>query len=132
MHKFMHARMVREHSGPQSSQLAEPLWTDPGLKSGVSVRELISTSKKKKKKRRRGMNGRTFSQKSSQARKKPPLSPCVVCTDVCTHTRAHTHTHTHAHTQILHYLVSTDHRHIAEQLNAHSNRIICNIKVHVR
>ena len=32
----------------QSSQLAEPLWTDPGLKSGISVRELISTQKKKK------------------------------------------------------------------------------------
>ena len=31
----------------QSSQLAEPLWTDPGLKSGISVRELISTLKKK-------------------------------------------------------------------------------------
>ena len=27
----------------QSSQLAEPLWTDPGLKNGISVRELIST-----------------------------------------------------------------------------------------
>ena len=33
----------------QSSQLAEPVWTDPGLKSGITVRELISTSKKKKK-----------------------------------------------------------------------------------
>ena len=32
----------------QSSQLAEPLWTDPGLKSGISVRELVFTSKKKK------------------------------------------------------------------------------------
>ena len=31
----------------QSSQLAEPLSTDPGLKSGSSVRELISTLKKK-------------------------------------------------------------------------------------
>ena len=31
----------------QSSQLAEPLWIDPGLKSGISVRELISTLKKK-------------------------------------------------------------------------------------
>ena len=31
-----------------SSQLAEPLWTDPGLKSGISVRQLISTLKKKK------------------------------------------------------------------------------------
>ena len=28
----------------QSSQLAEPLWTDPGLKSGFSLRELISTN----------------------------------------------------------------------------------------
>ena len=28
---------------PQSSQLAEPLWTDPGLESGISLRELIST-----------------------------------------------------------------------------------------
>ena len=38
--------LTRNSSGntrPQSSQLAEPLWTDRGLKSGVSVRELIST-----------------------------------------------------------------------------------------
>ena len=27
------------------SQLAEPLWTDPGIKSGISVYELISTLK---------------------------------------------------------------------------------------
>ena len=27
----------------QSSQLAEPLWTDPGQKSGISLHELIST-----------------------------------------------------------------------------------------
>ena len=33
---------------PQLSQLAEPLWTDPGTKNGISVRELISTKKKKK------------------------------------------------------------------------------------
>ena len=42
-----------------SSQLADPLWTDPGITSGISVRELISTEKKKK--RWRGTNGRTFS-----------------------------------------------------------------------
>ena len=29
-------------------QLTEPLWTDPGLKSGIGVHELISISKKKK------------------------------------------------------------------------------------
>ena len=28
------------------SQLTEPLWTDPGLKSGIGVRKLISTLKK--------------------------------------------------------------------------------------
>ena len=27
--------------------LGQPLWADPGLKSGISVRELISTLKKK-------------------------------------------------------------------------------------
>ena len=43
--------LLRNSSGNtrlQSSQLAEPLWTDPGLKSGISVHELISTLKKKK------------------------------------------------------------------------------------
>ena len=38
--------LTRNSSGntqPQSSQLAEPLWTDPGVKSGISVRVLIST-----------------------------------------------------------------------------------------
>ena len=45
----------------QSSQLAEPLWTDPGLKSGISVRKLISTLRQKeRKKHRQGMNFRTF------------------------------------------------------------------------
>ena len=36
---------------PQSSQLAEPLWTDSGIKSGISVCKLISTSKKEGKKK---------------------------------------------------------------------------------
>ena len=35
-----------------SHQLAGPLWTDPGVKSGISLCELISTSKKKKGKRK--------------------------------------------------------------------------------
>ena len=37
--------MVRSsgNTQPQSSQLAEPLWTDPGLKSEISTRELIYT-----------------------------------------------------------------------------------------
>ena len=46
--------LTRNSSGnirSQSSQLAESLWTDPGLKSGIIVRELISTFKKKKEKK---------------------------------------------------------------------------------
>ena len=41
----------------QSSQVAEPLCTDPGLKSGISVRELISKLKKKLKKREKKSAG---------------------------------------------------------------------------
>ena len=44
---------------PQLSQLTELLWTEPGLKSGISVHELISIQKKKK--CRWAMNGQTFS-----------------------------------------------------------------------
>ena len=57
--KRAHTQLVREHSAT-SSQLAEPLWTDTGLKSGISVHELISTWKK----RRRGLTGRTLSPNS--------------------------------------------------------------------
>ena len=41
---------IRTHDGtrPHSSQFAEPLWTNPGIKSGISVCKLISTKKKKK------------------------------------------------------------------------------------
>ena len=60
--------LTRNSSGntrSQSSQLVEPLWTDPGLKSGISVRELISTYKKTKQKAKRkaggGMNCQAFS-----------------------------------------------------------------------
>ena len=40
-----------QHAGntrSQSSQLAEPLWTDSGLKSRIRLRVLISAKKKKK------------------------------------------------------------------------------------
>ena len=43
-------KLTRNSSGntrSQSSQLAKPLWTDPGLNSGNSLRELISTLKQK-------------------------------------------------------------------------------------
>ena len=42
---YQRNELTRKSSGntrPQSSQLAEPLWTDPGVKSGISVHELIS------------------------------------------------------------------------------------------
>ena len=59
----------------------------PCKRNGISVHELISTSKKKKKKFRQGMNGQTFSEnpsKKQQQKKKPsppgkqmPLSPPI-------------------------------------------------------
>ena len=61
---------------PQSSQLAEPLWADPGIKSGISVREL-SSSKTKPKKAQAGNSN--FVPKSSQlARKKPAAPPLLI------------------------------------------------------
>ena len=39
---------------PQSSQLAEPLWTDPSLESRISGRELIYTLWKRSKKKKGG------------------------------------------------------------------------------
>ena len=62
---------TRNSSGntrPQSSELAESLWTDLGLKSGINVNELISTLKKQCS---RGMNGRTFSQNTRKRGKRP-------------------------------------------------------------
>ena len=64
--------LTRNSSGntrPQSSQLAGPLWTDPCLKSGISVRVLISTLKKKAQAQNEWSN---ILPKSLQVRKKPP------------------------------------------------------------
>ena len=58
--------LTRNSSGntrTQCSQLAEPLWTDPCVKSGISVHL-------KKKKPRQGMNGGTFSQNPRKRGKK--------------------------------------------------------------
>ena len=55
---------------PQSSQLAEQLWTDPGLNSGISVLDLISTKKQIDKAQARSKLSNILP-KSSQARKKP-------------------------------------------------------------
>ena len=49
---------------------AEPPWTDPGTKSGISVCELIYTSKKKKV--HPGIVRSNIFSNSSQAKKKPP------------------------------------------------------------
>ena len=51
--------LTRNSSGitwSQPSQLAEPLGTDSGLKSGISVHELISIKKRKKKRGRWGIS----------------------------------------------------------------------------
>ena len=50
-----------------SSQLTKPLWTGPGIKSGISVRELISTKKKKeRKKKKKNAGGELCSNTSPQ------------------------------------------------------------------
>ena len=70
--------LTRNSSGntrSQSSQLAEPLWTDPYVKSGISLRELIPTIKKKQKNSQAGNELSNVFPKSSHARKKPPPSP---------------------------------------------------------
>ena len=74
-------QLVREHSVTViwarlatvdwSSELAEPLWTDPGPNSGISVLELMSTLKKKKKEAQAGKELLNILHKSLQARKKP-------------------------------------------------------------
>ena len=66
-------RNLTGNTRPQSSQLAEPLWTDPGLKSGISVRDLLSTSKKKKK-AHAGNEWSNILPKFSLAREKPQPS----------------------------------------------------------
>ena len=75
--KWAHTQLVREHSATViSARWATVDWS--WHKSGISVRELISTKKKKRerdrgeKKLKRGINGRTFSQNSRKAKKKPP------------------------------------------------------------
>ena len=58
---------------PQSSQLAEPLWTDLSLKSGISVRKLIPPKQNKTKQTKNTQAGNELSNilpKSSHAREK--------------------------------------------------------------
>ena len=66
-------RNLSGNTRSQSSQLAEPPWTDLDLKNGISVRDLVST--KKKKKAQAGNELSNILPKSSQARKKPPPTP---------------------------------------------------------
>ena len=49
-------RNLSENIRLQSSHLAEPLWANPGLKSGIKVHELISTLRRIKKKRAQARN----------------------------------------------------------------------------
>ena len=70
-------QLVKEHSVTVVSA-PEPLWTDPGINSGINVRELISTSKKKKKAQAGNelsnilKNNIKNQTKISNARKNPP------------------------------------------------------------
>ena len=72
--------LTRNSSGkaqPQSPQLAESLWTDPGLKSGMGVLELISTVR-----RRRGLFHQNFSPKTLVCEEKAALRE-LLCIDWC-------------------------------------------------
>ena len=66
--KRTHTQLVREHS----VTVVEPLWTDSGLKSGISVCELISIKKKKRRKAQAGNKLLNILPKLSHVRKKPP------------------------------------------------------------
>ena len=67
----------QEKTLPQSSRLTEPLWIDPGLKSGISMHGLNSTLKKKKKRAQAGNESTNLPPQSLQARKKPQPPPLV-------------------------------------------------------
>ena len=60
---------------PQSSQLAEPLWTDPCLKSGVSMCELISTYQKMNNNNKKPAGWEEMVQHSPQNPSKQGMSP---------------------------------------------------------
>ena len=81
---------------PQSSQLAEPLWTDSGPKSGISVHELTSTLNNNNKKAQAGNEWLNSLPKFLQARKKPPQSSMTThnmpLNSICTN---HFHSLTH-------------------------------------
>ena len=68
-------KLTRNLSGnnrPQSTELARPLWTDPGIKSGTIERDPIATSEKEKgKKAQAGNELSSILPKSSHARKEP-------------------------------------------------------------
>ena len=71
--------LTRNTSGntrSQLSQLAEPLWTDPGQKSGMNVRELISTSMKRRKKLRPEPDHHQTCGQASGRRLLLPLTHC--------------------------------------------------------
>ena len=72
-------KLTRNSSGntrPQSSQLAELLWTDSGLRSGVSVRDLISSLNNNNNNNNKSQAGNGLSNilpEASRVRKKPCL-----------------------------------------------------------
>ena len=87
--KRAHTQLV-ENARPQSSRLAEPLWTDAGLKSGIGVRELVSTQKKNKNKGHAGIDPSSLAKNPCLRRKShhPHHHVCMyVCVCACTSAR---------------------------------------------
>ena len=79
------ARKLSGNIRPQSAQLVEPLWTDPGLRSGISVHELTSTQKQKQKtkKRKRGINGKHSQYYRKRGKKQNQKTPTTITTICC-------------------------------------------------
>ena len=81
---YLGNELTRNSSGNallQSSQLAEPLWIEPGLKGGIGVRELIYAQRERERERERDIHTHAH-----------------IYTHTYTHKHTYTHTHTHIHT----------------------------------
>ena len=103
LRKRVNTQLIRERSATVISvTLTQSLWSDPGQKSGISMREL--NLKKTKKQVQAGNEWSNILPKSSQGRKKPPplsITPLSTLACVYTYVCPHTHTHTLSHKHVM-------------------------------
>ena len=65
----------------QWSQIAEPLWTDPGLNSGIGVQNHIHLKKKKKLKAQAGNDSLNLNKNKSSYIRNKPTTKTYFCTE---------------------------------------------------